>query len=170
MERLIDIDHSDTRISAFLLFIQVAKAVLKYIDACLYEKLNLSISKLIAVQALSRAGDGMAPSNIARWTGTERHNITTLITRMKREGLVTAERDKSNKRFVNVKLTDKGKEVYTASIPVANEIFKKVMQSITEEDAALLKAKLTVIKANIYSELEGIPIPEDISGENLPDQ
>lgn len=153
MGRLIDIDNADTRVSTFLLLVQVAKAVLKYIDSYLYGKMRFSASKLIALQALAKAPEGLTPSKIALWTGTESHNITTLIARMKREGLVTSERDSSNKRLVNVKLTDKGRETYNDSIPVAGEIFNQVMLSLTTDDAALLEGKLKIVKDNISHEL-----------------
>jgi len=118
MAKPVEAELGYIRVSTFILFIQTAQMVLKYSDAYLYRKLRLSVSKLIALQALSRASEGMIPSEIARWTSTERHNITTLISRMKKEKLVTTERNSTNKRLVKVKLTNKGREVYNQSIPV----------------------------------------------------
>ena len=96
----------------------------------------------------------MRPSELARWTSTERHNITALISRMKKEGPVTAERDSSSKRFVNINLTEKGREVLGHAMPVAKEVVDQVMLSITDGDAALLEEKLKILWQNAYYGLE----------------
>ncbi len=143
---MIDVDHEDTVLRTFILFVQTARAVLKYADTHLYRKAHLSIIKLIALKALASNNGVMIPSEIAEWTQTERHNITALIGRMRRDGLVTAERNSSNKRLVNITLTDKGREVLMQAMPVAREIVNNVMSSITERDAALLEKRLRVLR------------------------
>jgi DNA-binding MarR family transcriptional regulator len=74
---------------------------------------------------------------------------------MKQEGLVTAERSSSNKRFVNIKLTDKGQKLLGQAMPVAEEVVKQVMSSITEDDAVLLKEKLRILRQNAHHGLKG---------------
>lgn len=49
----IDVDHEDTVLRTFILFVQTARAVLKYADTDLYRKARLSIIKLIALRALA---------------------------------------------------------------------------------------------------------------------
>lgn len=156
MEGLIEIDHEDTVLSTFILFVQTAQAVLKYTDAYLYRKKRLSISKFIVLQALASTSEGLMPSEIARWTSTERHNITALISRMKQDGLVVAKRNSSDKRLVNIKLTDKGRDTLSRTMPVAQEVVNQVMLSITKDDAALLKEKLTVLRQNAHYGLEDL--------------
>ena len=156
MTRLIEIDHEDTILSTFILFVQTAQVTLKYIDTSLYRKTRLSISKLIVMQALANTSVGMMPSEIARWTNTERHNITTLVSRMKRDGLVTTERNSNDKRLVNIKLTNKGREAYNLAMLVAQEIVDHVMLSITEADAALFEEKLRILRQNAHHGLEHI--------------
>ena len=89
----IEVNHGDPILRAFILFVQTARAVLKYADVHLYQKANSSIVKLIVLQALASNRGTMRPYEIADWTQTERHNITALINRMRQEGLVEAERD-----------------------------------------------------------------------------
>ena len=156
MIRLIEIDHEDTILSTFMLFVQTAQAVLKYIDASLYRKTRLSVSKLIVLKALASTSVGMMPSELARWTSTERHNITALVSRMKRDGLVTTERNSNDKRLVNIKLTNKGREARNQAILVAKEIVDEMMLSIAEGDVALLKEKLRTLRQNAYHGLEHI--------------
>ena len=161
MGRLIEIDHEDAMLSTFILFVQTAQAVLKYTNAYLYRKTRLSVSKLIMLKALVSNSGGMMPSEIAEWTNTERHNITALVNRMKQDGLVTTERSSSDKRLVNIKLTDKGREALSKAMPVAQEVINQVMLSITEGDAALLKEKLRILRQNAHHGSEGSAKPSE---------
>jgi len=154
--RLIDVSHDDTIVRTFILFVQTARAVLRYTDADLYRKARLSTIKLIALRALASNDGTMTPSEIAEWTQTERHNITALIGRMRQDGLVTAERNSSDKRLVNITLTDKGREALNRTMPVAKEIVDQVMLSIDEGDAALLEKHLRTLRQNAYDGLGNV--------------
>ncbi len=96
----------------------------------------------------------MTPSKIAEWTFKERHNITTLVDRLKREGLVRTERSLKDKRFVNIILTAKGRRVLKQATPVARKIVDQVMSSISEGDAVLLEKSLRVLRQNAHGSME----------------
>ncbi len=153
MNRLLNVDHEDAVLRTFILFVQTAQAVLKYTDAHLYRAARLSIVKLVVLRVLASHNGVMIPSEIAEWTQTERHNITTLIDRMKNEGLVTSERNKKDKRSVNITLTEKGREVLMQAMPVAREIVDQVMSSITDHDTLLLEKLLRGLRQNTYNSL-----------------
>lgn len=95
----------------------------------------------------------MTPSKIAKWTLRERHNITTLVDRLKKDGLVRVDRNKKDKRLVNITLTDKGREVLSQAIPAAREIVNQVMLSISEGDAVMLGKTLRVLRQNAHDGL-----------------
>ena len=154
--RLIDVNHDDTILRTFILFVQTARSVLKYTDTDLYRKARLSIVKLIVLRALASSNRAMTPSEIAEWTQTERHNITTLINRMRLDGLVTAERNSSDKRLVNITLTDKGRATLSRATPMAKEIVDQVMLSIDEGDAALLEKYLRTLRQNAHGGLGNV--------------
>jgi len=161
---LINVEHRDAIRRIFMLFVQTARAVLKYGDAYFYRKAHLSVTKFIVLQALA-INDTMTLSEIAKWTHKERHNITTLVRRLENDELVTAERDNRDKRFVNVTLTDKGREAVSQSTPVAIDIVKQVMLSISEGDAVLLEKPLKVLQQNAHDGLEHLAKrPQDRSG------
>ncbi len=153
---LINVDRSDAVLKIFIVFTQTARAVLKYEDAHFYRETLLSPIKFIVLQALAANGDSMTPSKIAEWTRTERHNITTLVDRLKQDGLVRTERNNRDRRSVNIILTDKGREVLSQTIPVAKEVVHQVMASIGEGDAVLLEKLLRVLRQNANDCLEYI--------------
>jgi len=153
--RLVDVALEDTIQRTFILFVQTADAVLKYADASFY-KAGLSVIKFVVLQLLAVKGGAMTPSEIARWTLRERHNITTLVNRLERDGLVRAERNSRDRRCVDVTLTDRGREVLSQATPVATEIVNQVMSSIGEDDTVLCEKWLRILRQNAHHGLENI--------------
>ena len=151
-----NIDHEDAVLRTFILFVQTAQAVLKYADAHLYRKARLSIIKLIVLQVLASHNTVMTPSELAEWTQTERHNITALVNRMRRDGLIITERNSSDKRLVNIILTNKGREAIDLVLPLARDVVDQVMSSITGGNIALLEKLLRVLRQNAQSGLEDL--------------
>ncbi len=154
VHRLKDVDHEDRVLRTFILFVQAADTIMKYANTHLYRKEKLSVIKVIVLRVLVANGGTMIPSEIAEWTFRERHNITTLIDRMKRDGLVRVERNIKDKRFVSVSLTAKGRKVLKQAMPVAREIVNRVMLSISEGDAIPLEKSLRVLRRNAHDGLE----------------
>ena len=104
----------------------------------------------------------MRPSEIAEWVSRERHDITTLIDRLERDGLVRTEHSDKDRRTKNVILTDKGRSVLTETTPTARDIVNRVMLSISESDAILLERLLKTLRQNAH---EGL---QDITGRSQP--
>ena len=154
VHRLKDVSHEDRILRTFVLFVQAADTIMKYANTHLYRKERLSVIKVIVLRVLAANGGTMTPSDIAEWTFRERHNITTLIDRMKRDGLVRVERNNRDKRFVSVSLTAKGRKVLKQAMPVAREIVNRVMLSISEGDAVPLEKSLRVLRQNAHDGLE----------------
>ena len=156
MARITEIPHSESIGRSLMLLTQTARLISKYMDASFYNRARLSFIKFMVLKTLASRNGVMTPSQIAEWTQTERHNITTLIARMKKEGLVTTQRSDTDKRNVNVFLTDKGKMVLSEAMPVARELIDQIMSSITETDASNLTQALDILRDNAYSGLESI--------------
>ena len=154
VHRLIDVAHEDRILRTFVLFVQTADTIMKYANTHLYRKERLSVIKVIVLRVLAANGGTMTPSEIAVWTFKERHNITTLINRLKRDGLVRVERNIKDKRFFSVTLTAKGRKVLKQAMPVAREIVNQVMSSISEGDAVPLEKSLRVLRQNAHDGLE----------------
>lgn len=156
---MIDVDHDDSTLRTFILFVQTADAVLKYANAHFYRKARLSVIKFMVLRILAANGGTMTPSEIAKWTLRTRHNITTLVDRLERDGLVRAECNARDKRFVNVILTGNGRKVLDQTTPVAREIVNQAMFSIGEGDALLLEKALRVLRQNAHNSLEHMAKP-----------
>ena len=148
------VDSDDPILRTFTRFTQTADAVKKYADAvkkytdALLYKVGLSTIRLTVLRVLASNDGTMTPSAIASWTLRERHNITTLVDRMRRDGLVKARPNNRDGRSINITLTDKGREVLEEHTPLARYIVDYIMSSISEDDAALLEKLLAVLRQN----------------------
>jgi len=156
MARVTEIPHGDTIGKTLMLLTQTARLISKYIDAYFYKKARFSFTKFMALKILESRNGVMTPTQIAEWTQTELHNITTLVARLKKEDLVFTQRSDIDKRNVNVFLTDKGRMVLNQVTPVARELIDQIMSSITETDALKLTQTLEVLRDNAYGGLESI--------------
>ena len=95
----------------------------------------------------------MTPSGIAEWTQTERHNITTLVRRMTKDGLIETKPDTNDRRIVNVFITEKGREVLERAMPAAKKVIDLVMLSMSQDDAADMGKVLKSMRLNAHSSL-----------------
>ena len=149
-----EVKHEDPILRAFIIFTQTADAVLKYGDAHLFRKADFSVIKLMILQLLVAKGGTAEPSQLAAWALRERHDITTLVRRMQRDGLVKTERSEKDRRFINITITDKGKRQLERAMPVAKEIVDQIMSSMSKQDALLLEKLLLILRQNALTELE----------------
>lgn len=157
MNDMIEIDVEDPILKTFILFTQTARVAAKYQDAYMNRKSGLSDAKLIVLMAFHYDPKAaVTASQIARWTDTAPHNVTTIIRRMKREGLLQTKRDRKDKRFVKIKITDKGQKILEDSMPAAQEVVDQLMSSITRNNIRSLEKVLNIIRRNAYKGLTGI--------------
>ena len=153
--KMVDVYLEDANARTFILFIQTADAIKKYADAKL-RRAGLSVIKLTVLQVLAAHEGRLTPSAIARWTLTERHNITTLVDRLQKDGLVGVEPSTKDGRSVQVTLTEKGWQVLRQTRPLSIEIVKQVMSSMSENSILELEKTLRILRENAYDELKNV--------------
>jgi DNA-binding MarR family transcriptional regulator len=146
---IVSISSEYSIIKTFMLFTQLAGVTIKYIDSQFYRTHHLSMIKYITLKVLVVNGGIMKHSELARWTNTKKHNITTLIERMKRQRLVTTERSEKDRRIINIILTDKGQKVYEKANVEAIKMVQYLMTGIDENDAREFERLLNIIKGNV---------------------
>ena len=152
MGKMIRVSHEDPVFRSFMLFMQMAQAAYKYSDRRFYG-VGVTTATFLALKGLIRKGGVMTHSELATWTNTEKHNITTLVNRMKRDGLVTSDYSTVDRRVAHITVTEKGREVFDQVTPASWEIMGRVMQGIGLDKAAQLEKVLKVMKSNVEKEL-----------------
>ncbi|MFC1972634.1 MarR family winged helix-turn-helix transcriptional regulator [Chloroflexota bacterium] len=156
MARIPEIQHGETIGRTLMQLTQTTRVINKYVDTYFYKKAPISFTKFMALRILASRNGVMTQTELADWTQTVLHNITTLVARLKEEGLVSTKRSNKDKRSVKVFLTEKGRTVLKQATPVGRELIDQIMSSITEDDALKLSQMLEILRDNAYDGLESI--------------
>ena len=151
MNKMTEINHEDPVLRAFMMFMQLGQAIYKYSDRRFYGK-GVTTATFIALKGLIITGGVMTHSQLAAWTNTEKHNITTLVDRMKKDGLVTSEYSKEDRRVAHITVTPKGRKVFEQAIGVSREIMNQAMNGIGASGAAQLEKVLKKMKTNLENQ------------------
>jgi DNA-binding MarR family transcriptional regulator len=99
--------------------------------------------EVLKVLVLSGAPYRMGPSDLAKRLGLTPAAMTHRIDRMVAEGLVTRERDESNRVRVIVELTPEGREKWLEAMRLATVFEEDLLQDLSAEDRTALGDVLT---------------------------
>ncbi|MBW8738139.1 MAG: MarR family transcriptional regulator [Streptomyces turgidiscabies] len=99
--------------------------------------------EVLKALVLSGAPYRMGPSDLAKRLGLTPAAMTHRIDRMVTEGLVTRERDESNRVRVIVGLTDEGREKWLEAMRLATVFEEDLLQDLSQEERASLGDVLT---------------------------
>ena len=99
----------------------------------LARRADLTGPQLTVVKLLESIGD-LSLSELSEKIRAQNSTVTGIIDRMEREGLVTRERSKEDRRVVYIRLTAKGREL-AREIPVEPmEMFKGALESLSAQE------------------------------------
>ena len=90
---------------------------------------------------------GVSPSQLAEQMQLDRARTSRAITSMVHKGLVARAPRPGNRREVVLSVTDKGREVHDAMVPLAVDINRRLVAALTPEDAQRLDASLDALQA-----------------------
>lgn len=118
-----------------------------------FARFGLSQPKFNALIQLRLAGDrGLTQSELGQLMLVSRANITGLVERLERDGLVSRTSDPEDKRALRVQITARGQKLMEAFLPVHNDFVHKAMSSLSDGE----KETLTVLLAKMKKGFESI--------------
>ncbi len=116
----------------------------------LARRADLTGPQLTVVKLLEQIGD-LSLSELSERIRAQNSTVTGIIDRMEREGLVTRERSKEDRRVVSIKLSAKGREL-AQEIPVEPmEIFKGALESLSAQEVKDLMRILAKVAKRVRS-------------------
>ncbi len=114
----------------------------------LARRADLTGPQLTVVKLLEQFGD-ISLSELSEKIRAQNSTVTGIIDRMEREGLVTRERSKEDRRVVYIRLTAKGRDL-AGEIPVEPmEIFKGALESLSAQEVRDLMRILTKVARRV---------------------
>lgn len=99
--------------------------------------------EVLKALVLSGAPYQLGPGELAKRLGLTPAAMTHRIDRMVGEGLVTRERDESNRVRVNIELTVEGREKWLEAMRLATVFEEELLQDLSSEDRTALGEVLT---------------------------
>lgn len=103
--------------------------------------------------------DGITQRELSDVANVTETTMVTVLNSMAANGLVTRERDKTDKRKVRVKLTDYGRQLEHELIDIAIDVNHVATAGISRADIATCLSVLDRMSQNLVEELEHVAAP-----------
>ena len=114
----------------------------------LARRAELTGPQLTVIKMLETVGD-LSLSDLSDRIRAQNSTVTGIIDRMEREGLVTRERSKEDRRVVHIRLSAKGQSL-AKEIPVEPmEIFKGALESLSAQEMRDLMRIMTKVAKRV---------------------
>jgi len=117
-----------------------------------FAKYGLSSPKFKVLINLYMAGDrGLIQSELGTKLHVSRANITGLVERLEKEGLVVRNNDPTDKRVFRVCLTNRAFALMHAFLPVHNDFMHKLMSALDRNEKEVLISLLRKLEKGLDS-------------------
>jgi DNA-binding MarR family transcriptional regulator len=107
---------------------------------------GLSLAKLGVLRLLAQASRPLPLSELATIQHCVRSNITQLMDRLEKDGLVRRRRDPDDKRGVLAELTPAGRQAHAKGMRALVEAQHAIMSGLNANDVANLKSALKALE------------------------
>lgn len=130
---------------SMLALLEAARSVQSKIEAAL-EAVGLSPAKYQALDALVRANQPLALSELAGCLNCVRSNITQLADRLETDGLMKRVDDPADRRAIRAVVTPLGVERHAAGARVIRELQEAIAAEVGESDRATFLRVLSALR------------------------
>jgi DNA-binding MarR family transcriptional regulator len=107
---------------------------------------ELSIAKFETLSVLVSQGQSISLSELAAKLVCVKSNVTQLVDRLEKEGLVKRVDDPADRRAVRAEVTALGRKRQAAGIPLVNAVLQDVANKLSPVDSKKLKRALDCIR------------------------
>ncbi len=129
--RKVSLDSNHAGVSAWIRLIKAYNLVLRKARGRLTE---CTLSQFDVVAHLVREKNGMTPVELSRKLLVTAGNITGLIDRMEKSGLVQRIRDTKDRRTIRIQLTEKGRKLASRVIPRHSADIESIFTALNEAE------------------------------------
>lgn len=112
-------------------------------------KVGLSGSHMQVLQLINDSEEKrVTPSHIAMKISRERHDVTTLLYRMDRAGLVNCKMNPKDRRSIFVYMTERGQRLFTQGTEIMKRYTEDITRGITLTRLENFRKTLNIIQKN----------------------
>lgn len=128
--------------TGFLMF-RTARGMKKMLDANLSE-FNVTSSQATILNTLA-SNDGQSLSDIGKSVHLDKPAITGLADRMEHDGLVERRRTSSDRRIIQLFLTEKGQKLYNKIEKIIVDVDQELVKTLADQEIKILHKMLQSI-------------------------
>jgi len=125
-------------------FLSAADAVEARLEAAL-SPTGLSLAKLAVLHFLADAKEALPLSDLAARQHCVRSNITQLVDRLEKDGLVRRRPDPEDRRSVLAELTPAGQQAHAKGVRALAEAQRAIVKALTAGETASLENALSAL-------------------------
>ena len=125
-------------------FLSAADAVEARLEAALSQT-GLSLAKLAVLHLLADAKEALPLSDLAARQHCVRSNITQLVDRLEKDGLVRRRPDPEDRRSVLAELTPAGQQAHAKGVRALAEAQRAIVRALKAGEATSLQNALTAL-------------------------
>ncbi|UOF91554.1 MarR family transcriptional regulator [Fodinisporobacter ferrooxydans] len=142
-------DMDPLSVEAFFVFLRTSGDLIKKIGTNL-SCWGITPGRMMTLMALFNHSRSMAPSELAERIGVTRGTITGLLDGLEKDGLIQRMECCSDRRMINIQLTDKGVEFINEMVPSHFELIGKIMKVLDETEIGTLIALLEKVHGRVH--------------------
>ena len=128
--------------TGLLAVLHAAHAAEAEVEAKLNE-VQLSMAKLMALKALSEAGESLPLGQLAERLSCVKSNITQLVDRLEADGLVARKLDANDRRTKLAVLTAAGRKACNEGTRVQQGVERALLKRLTRDEARMLETLIS---------------------------
>lgn len=133
-----------------------------------FERWDLSPSQFNVLNLVRDVSGGMTQVELSRELIMHRSNVTGLVDRLEKRGLVMRREDPTDRRAYRVVITAQGMELMREILPHYYVAAEEVWGQLTEEHARRLVEELAQVSSNAGRIAEGHRVAENLKSETAP--
>ena len=114
---------------------------------------GLNTERYFVLLAIKNHGDTARIVDIARWAARSSNTITMMVDRMVKDGLLRRQRDRKDRRVVNVSITIKADNLLISANAKSVEFTREIMSQLSADDARTIVSLFTRINYRLLQRL-----------------
>ncbi len=144
-------DHAAARtdLRIWLRLLASSTLIQKRLRHLLRTRFDSTLPRFDVLAQLERAPEGMSMGELSSHLMVSAGNITGLVERLVREGLIERVPIAADRRRQHVRLTEKGREAFSAMTPEHDRWIMDAFAALSEEEKQNLLAILQKLKASL---------------------
>jgi DNA-binding MarR family transcriptional regulator len=138
--------ESENAVLRVWLLLHRVRDVLALCEDSILGEYGITTEQFGVLAAVRSRGGSLRPTDLASILERSPNSISMLVDRMVKAGLVKRTRDRTDRRVVNVTLTDKGKKAVEPATPASWEFIQKLLSPLSDKDKHALASLLETVK------------------------